>query len=96
MTVKEEIRQIVELLDDERATEALKYLRRLWEGDLPTIDGTEDADEGRFWKLGRPTSADDPLWELVGIIGEEYDVPVDLSSNHDKYLSGAYADLHDK
>ena len=43
---------------------------------------------------GRPTSDDDPIWGIVGLIeGKEGD-PTDVSSNKHKYLADAYADLH--
>ncbi|MBI2863563.1 MAG: hypothetical protein HYX94_03270 [Chloroflexi bacterium] len=41
---------------------------------------------------GRPTSATDPLWRLVGIGASEG--PGDVSINKHKYLADAYADLH--
>ncbi|MCL5958679.1 MAG: hypothetical protein M1358_05060 [Chloroflexi bacterium] len=41
---------------------------------------------------GRPTSADDPLWKLVGIGASKG--PGDVSKNKHKYLADAYADLH--
>lgn len=42
---------------------------------------------------GRPTSAKDPLWALVGIGASEG--PGDISSNKHKYLADAYSDLHE-
>jgi hypothetical protein len=41
---------------------------------------------------GRPTSADDALWRLVGI--GESEGPGDIARNKHKYLADAYADLH--
>jgi hypothetical protein len=42
---------------------------------------------------GKPTTADDPLWRIIGIAkGEE---ATDVSENHDKYLADAYADTHE-
>ncbi|HEY8446781.1 MAG TPA: hypothetical protein VIL01_06700 [Thermomicrobiales bacterium] len=38
-------------------------------------------------KAGRPTSEADPLWDIVGMIGKELDVPEDLAANHDRYLA---------
>ena len=37
---------------------------------------------------GRPTSADDPLWKIVGMAASEG--PGDVSENVDKYLAEAY------
>ncbi|MCL5947249.1 MAG: hypothetical protein M1298_04450 [Chloroflexi bacterium] len=42
---------------------------------------------------GRPTSADDPLWKLIGIGASEGSG--DVSENKHKYLAEAYADLHE-
>lgn len=43
----------------------------------------------------KPTSADDPLWRIVGIATSAEGEPTDVSVNHDKYLAEAYADLHE-
>ena|SRR3990167_7785102 len=41
---------------------------------------------------GKPTSKDDPLWEIIGIANaaDFPNVPKDVSSNIDKYLAEAY------
>ncbi len=44
---------------------------------------------------GRPTSADDPLWNIVGIARGPDDGVRDVSTNKHKYLADAYADLHE-
>jgi excisionase family DNA binding protein len=44
--------------------------------------------------LGEPTSEDDPLWDIVGMI-DDPDGPTDVSSNKHKYLAEAYADTHE-
>lgn len=41
---------------------------------------------------GKPTSADDPLWRIVGIGHSQG--PNDVASNKHKYLAEAYADKH--
>jgi excisionase family DNA binding protein len=38
---------------------------------------------------------DDPLWDLVGMLGDEDDGVDDVSSNKHKYLLEAYSDLHE-
>lgn len=43
----------------------------------------------RQW--GRPTSADDPLWRIVGMAGFDLDRPTDVSADKHKYLAEAYA-----
>lgn len=51
------------------------------------------APERRQSLRGRPTTADDPLWSIVGIghSGGRGDV----ARNHDRYLAEAYAETHD-
>ena len=44
---------------------------------------------------GRPTSADDPLWNIVGMAAGPDDGATDVSTNKLKYLADAYADLHE-
>ena len=44
--------------------------------------------EWRSWS-GRPTRADDPLWNIIGIASDD-DGPTDVSSNKHKYLAEAY------
>jgi excisionase family DNA binding protein len=39
--------------------------------------------------MGRPTSAEDPLWSIIGI-GESCG-PTDVASNKHKYLADAYS-----
>jgi excisionase family DNA binding protein len=41
---------------------------------------------------GRPTTADDPLWNIIGIADTKG--PKDVSINKHKYLAEAYSDLH--
>ncbi len=43
-------------------------------------------------ELWVPITADDPLWNIVGIIDD--DGPTDMAENHDYYLAEAYMDLH--
>jgi hypothetical protein len=97
MTVKEEIQDLVDTLDDKQALDVLNYVRFVVGMARPTNAGwTLEAAEppGEFLKIGRPTSDDDPLWNIVGIIGEDVDVPSDLAVNHDRYLAEIYADRH--
>jgi hypothetical protein len=44
---------------------------------------------------GRPTSADDPIWNIVGMAAGPDDGVTDVSENKLKYLADAYADLHE-
>ena len=93
MTVKEMIHRMVDELPDEDAESVYAYL--LVANDSGSQPGSPYAsmtkDEPAEWmKLGKPTSADDPLWNLVGIIDD--DGPTDVAGNHDKYLAEAHLD----
>jgi hypothetical protein len=50
-------------------------------------------------KAPKPTTADSPLWEIIGL-AQKYEHlldpnrPTDVSENKHKYLAEAYADLH--
>jgi hypothetical protein len=103
MTVKQRLHQLVDLLDDRDAAEALVYLDQLV-ADAPNagtasqreVGGVDVADREELLRLARPITADDPLWNIVGLIDVEDDGPRDVSSNKHKYLVDAYSDLHDR
>ncbi len=40
---------------------------------------------------GIPTSADDPLWNIIGMVQSEEGSPTDVSQNKYRYLADAYA-----
>ena len=42
---------------------------------------------------GKPTSAEDPMWRIIGMATGEG--AADVAENHDKYLADAYADTHE-
>lgn len=42
-----------------------------------------------------PITADDPLWDMIGVLSGGPDSPGDVAENHDKYLAEAYADTHE-
>ena len=44
---------------------------------------------------GRPTTADDPLWNIVGIAAGPDDGVTDVSANKLTYLADAYAATHE-
>jgi excisionase family DNA binding protein len=39
----------------------------------------------------KPTSADDPLWNIIGIADGDESDPTDMSANKHRYLAEAYA-----
>lgn len=98
MTVKEQLHELVDGLDETGESLALGYLMRITgrsngrnslatpEDDLRVgVQNVADVDTLSF---------DDPLWGLVGIVDD--DGPTDVSTNADKYLADYYADNHDK
>lgn len=99
MTVKEQLHQIIDDLDDERAEAALVVLIKLSDEPAPARDSrrmrvSRDINTPEeLMAIARPTSADDPLWNIVGMVK---DGPPDLAENHDTYLAEAYADLHEE
>lgn len=44
-------------------------------------------------RRGRPTSAHDPLWNIVGMV-TTYEGPTDVSEQVDRYLADAHAGTH--
>ena len=43
---------------------------------------------------GKPTSADDPFWKIIGMAAGPDDGVTDIATNKRKYLAEAYADTH--
>jgi len=74
MTVKERLHQIIDELDDERAEAVLILLTH------PALAEQPRSDKGS-------TSVDDPLWQIVGMVGEEYEGPADVSTNKYRYIA---------
>ena len=99
MTTREAIHHLVDVLDEEAILAVLDDVRTLADEHRPAtgeIAGSAAYPRPLEWlKVGRPTSEDDPLWNIVGMVGDEYDGPTDVSENVDKYLAEAYADLHE-
>lgn len=103
MTVRERLHWLVECLPETDMAQALEYLDRLVAtapGDIAmtadSVGGVEVANREEFLRLARPLEDDDPLWKLVGIVGDEYDGPTDIARNHDTYLAEADADRHEE
>lgn len=44
-------------------------------------------------RRGRPASATDPLWNIVGLV-TTYDGPTDVSAQVDRYLADAHVGAH--
>jgi hypothetical protein len=71
---KEQLHQLVDELDNVRAAALL------------TLLGGERRSEPQVAEKG-PTSPEDPLWNIVGMVGEEYESPTDVSANKYRYIA---------
>jgi hypothetical protein len=99
MTTKEAIHQIVEALDEEAAVAVLVYVQAIaGENRTGRDEAAGPAVQRRpieWMKFGQPTSEEDPMWRIAGMIGDEDDGPTDLARNHDRYLSEEAEDQHE-
>jgi hypothetical protein len=86
-----DVPELLRIVEDMRATNEPRVLQRANE-DVAILRPVKRSAKRRVLR-GRPTSADDPLWKLVGI--GESEGPGDVSTNKYKYLADAYADLHE-
>jgi hypothetical protein len=90
MTTKEAIHQLVDALDEEAANAVLDYVQTLTGEHRLTNDGVADSTTQarplEWLKVGQPTSEDDPMWRIVGMVGDEFDGPTDVARNHDQYV----------
>src|SRR4051812_31520741 len=97
MTAKEELRTIIDQLDDEQASMVLLIATRLTNGELIREADLDkmgiDVDADTIMLVARPITDDDPFWGRPPVID---DGPSDMSSNKHKYLAEIYGDLHDK
>jgi hypothetical protein len=48
----------------------------------------------RRFRKGDPTSENDPLWQIVGMVSSEGQG--DVAENHDNYLAEAYLNTHER
>ena len=77
-------------LAEEVARSGLSCVLRRGGADIAVISPAPSTP--RRSKRGKPTSAEDPLWSIVGIADADApdDLPTDVSSNVDAYLADAY------
>lgn len=54
-------------------------------------EDTRSPDASEATLEGTPISADDPLWNIIGLWQSDEDGPTDVSQNKDRYLADAYA-----
>ena len=88
--------QLVDTLPDDASESVLACLRGVAAGssdaDHASATMRSDDEPVEFMRRGKPTSVDDPLWNIVGVIGEEDGAPSDMAEQHDRYL----AEIHDR
>ena len=77
-------------LAEEVARSGLSCVLRRDDKDIAVISPISS--NPRRSKRGKPTSAEDHLWSIVGIADADApdDLPTDISSNVDAYLADAY------
>jgi|SRR5581483_371393 len=83
------IPELARLADEVRATGEPRVLRQEQDG-VEVVIHLAPAPRRRVARAprGRPTSADDPLWQIVGL-GRSAG-PTDVASNKHQYLAEAY------
>jgi hypothetical protein len=86
MTAKEELRQLIDTLDEDAAAEVLSFVRVLVA--KQETDSTE-----AILARARPITAVDPLGNIGGIGSSEE--PTNVAEHKDNYLAEAYEDRHD-
>jgi hypothetical protein len=103
MTVKEQVHELVEALDEADANLVLRYLIRLTSNETDSssrralvIDEDDLIGPEDLLRIGKPFTFDDPLWNIVGMADSGPEGPTDVSRNKHKYLADAYADLHEE
>lgn len=91
-------------MDITHKLELLQIVEQVQTADQPLIlsSGSEDVailrplkrPERKPTVKGRPTSAGDPFWNIIGIAAGPDDGVTDVSTNKHKYLADAYAATH--
>ncbi len=101
MTIKQQLHRVIDELDDEHAGDVLAFALRASSRNrdpaTSVLGGPEagvDVDRESLWHLARPVTAADPLWRIVGLLGD--DGPPDMSADKHRYLADSYGDLHDE
>src|SRR5438874_2353533 len=88
VTVKDQVHELVDVLDDADAEAVLSYLTRLTSkgGGAIVIEEDEDLTAEEVLRLAQPITEDDPLWNIIGMADSGPDGPTDVSRNKHKYL----------
>jgi len=72
--------------------ETTRHARMLQRNGKDVVE-VRPARTARRSRKGQPTSADDPIWNIVGMA--RTDGPSDVAENVDRYLAEAYLDTHE-
>ncbi|MGH2561749.1 MAG: hypothetical protein ACRDJH_22000 [Thermomicrobiales bacterium] len=83
MTVKEELRELIESLDEDAAAEALSFVRVL----VAEQGEGGESDTAAILARAKPFTFDDPLWGIVGIGSSKE--PTNVAEHKDDYLADA-------
>ena len=92
-----ELHRLVDRLGDGDLDEALTFLRAFVRSSTPSADDVDDegswnehegSDVSGAAQSGRPTTEDDPLWNIIGLGASEE--PSDVRRLKDEYLAEAY------
>lgn len=62
---------------------------RVEKEDVEKLPEPVNRDVDAILRDAKPTTMDDPLWNIIGLLDGEND-PVDMSSNKQRYLAEAY------
>ena len=85
-----ELRRIVEEVRESQESRILRFEHE----DIAILSPIRRPTKRRVLK-GRPTSAEDPLWKIIGMAAGPDDQVTDVSANKDKYLAEAYVTTHE-
>ncbi|MGH2561746.1 MAG: hypothetical protein ACRDJH_21985 [Thermomicrobiales bacterium] len=102
MNTRDELRDLIDTLNEDTAAEALSLVRvlvaeRETEQRVEAAPPDRDIDEktAAILAAAKPITADDPLWNRVGIGDSGPHGPTDVARNKHKYLAEAYEDRHE-
>ena len=90
--------ELLRLAEEVAATQEPRVLRRESEEVavlMPAPPKKKRASRGRPVPRGKPTTEDDPLWNIIGLAEGPDDGITDVSANKLKYLAEAYTAQHE-
>lgn len=103
MNARDELRDLIDTLNEDTAAEALSLVRVLvaeQEAEqrvgMTMSDRDIDEETAAILAAAKPITAEDPLWNIVGIGDSGPDGPTDVARNKHTYLAEAYEDRHEQ